>query len=75
MKKTVRSSYEIYNEDQKRRTVSNTLEDLYPPLPQEKFSVIYADPPWDYGGKMQFDKSGLKNANKDWQKNKIGCSF
>jgi N6-adenosine-specific RNA methylase IME4 len=37
-------------------------------LPDKKYDVIYADPPWDYGGKMQFDKSGKKNINVNWQK-------
>ena len=31
--------------------------DIYPKLPNKKFDVIYADPPWDYNGKLQFDKS------------------
>ena len=25
-------------------------------MPNRKYSVIYADPPWDYGGKMQYEK-------------------
>lgn len=31
---------------------------VFPDLPDKKFDIIYADPPWDYNGKMQFDKSG-----------------
>ena len=31
--------------------------------------LIYCDPPWDYGGKMQFDKSGKKDLNSNWEKN------
>lgn len=58
------TSYSIYNEDAKKRTRHNLLDDLYPSLPNEKFDIIYADPPWDYNGKMQFDKSGL-NENFD----------
>ena len=46
------SAYSIYNEQAKNRTKINPLEDLYPKLPNEKYDVIYADPPWDYGGKM-----------------------
>lgn len=31
---------------------------LFPPLPNEKFSVIYADPPWDYRGQLQHAGEG-----------------
>jgi len=51
------TGYTIYNAEQKRRTKRNDLPDLYPDLPLKRYSIIYADPPWDYGGKMQFDKS------------------
>ncbi|MDE0471259.1 MAG: MT-A70 family methyltransferase [Ekhidna sp.] len=63
------SGYRIYDAEQKRRTVRNDLPSLYPDLPVQKYDVIYADPPWDYGGKMQFDKSGKKEINKNWGKN------
>jgi len=63
------TGYEIYNEAAKARTKQNTLEDLYPPLPKKKFDIIYADPPWDYGGKMQFDKSSTSKENLDLSKN------
>ena len=36
------------------------LPEFYPDLPTKKYDVIYCDPPWDYGGKMQFDKSGKR---------------
>ena len=52
------TGYTIYNAEQERRTVRNDLPSLYPDLPQETFDIIYADPPWDYNGKMQFDNSG-----------------
>lgn len=52
------TGYTIYNAEQQRRTKRNDLPSLYPDLPDKKFDVIYADPPWDYNGKMQFDKSG-----------------
>jgi N6-adenosine-specific RNA methylase IME4 len=39
------------------------LPELYPDLPQKKYDIIYVDPPWDYGGKLQFDKSS-KSADK-----------
>ncbi len=51
------TGYSIYNVDVKKRTKHNTLAELYPPLPNKKYDIIYADPPWDYGGKLQFDKS------------------
>ncbi len=31
---------------------SSTIE-----LPKKKFDIIHVDPPWHYGGKLQFDKS------------------
>ena len=48
-------------------TKVNNLPEFYPELPDEKFDIIYCDPPWDYGGKMQFDKSSIKSENKDWK--------
>ena len=52
-----KTGYSIYKEDFKRRVKQNTLPSLYPKLPNKKFDIIYADPPWDYNGKLQFDKS------------------
>lgn len=63
------SGYSIYNEVAKKRTKINPLDTLYPKLPEKKYSVIYADPPWDYGGKMQYDKSSIKTENVGFQKN------
>ncbi len=63
------TGYRIYNAEQKRRTKRNDLPDLYPDLPEEKYDIIYADPPWDYGGKLQFDKSSAKAEKMDWDKN------
>lgn len=63
------SGYRIYDAEQKRRTVRNDLPSFYPDLPEKKYDIIYADPPWDYGGKMQFDKSGKKDININWQSN------
>ena len=53
------SGYSIYNEDVKRRTKHNPLSNdkLYPELPNQKFDIIYADPPWNYNGKLQYDTS------------------
>ncbi len=63
------SGYRIYNKEFDRKTVRNDLPSLYPDLPEKKYDIIYCDPPWDYGGKMQFDKSGKKDINKNWEKN------
>ena len=51
------TGYSIYKEEAKKRAKQNTLSELYPKLPNKKFDIIYADPPWDYNGKSQFDKS------------------
>lgn len=32
---------------------SSSENDLFPPLPDERFQVIYADPPWNYKGQLQ----------------------
>ena len=39
----------------KTNEATNTL---FPPLPNEKFEVIYADPPWDYKGQLQHNGAG-----------------
>lgn len=65
------TGYSIYNEDVKKRTIRNHLPDdeFYPPLPITKFDIIYADPPWNYNGKLQFDKSSKDRENLDPSKN------
>lgn len=62
------SGYSKYNPDAKNRTKINPLKDIYPILPSKKYDVIYADPPWDYGGKMQYDKSSIKTENVNFEK-------
>lgn len=57
------TGYSIYNEEFKERAKQNFLSNLYPELPEKKFDIIYADPPWHHNGKMQYDKSG-KNADE-----------
>lgn len=57
-----KTGYSVYNVEAKNRIKQNTLNDLYPKLPDKKFDIIYADPPYDYNGKLQFDKSS-KDAN------------
>ncbi|HWU26380.1 MAG TPA: MT-A70 family methyltransferase [Rhizomicrobium sp.] len=51
------TGYSVYNKAFKQRCKHNTLADLYPPLPGGKFAILYADPPWHYNGKLQFDRS------------------
>ena len=62
------SGYSFYNVDAQKRTKLNPLEEIYPPLPKEKYEIIYADPPWDYGGKMQYDKTAIKSENVGFKK-------
>lgn len=38
--------------------MSPTNTPLFPPLPQQQFAVIYADPPWDYRGQRQHNGAG-----------------
>lgn len=64
-----RTGYSIYSKEQKNRELKNNLPDLYPPLPGDKFQIIYVDPPWDYGGKVQFDKSSQSVDAIDHSKN------
>ncbi|MBR1969654.1 MAG: modification methylase [Clostridia bacterium] len=63
------SGYSIYNPQAKKRKKINPLDELYPVLPEKKYQVIYADPPWDYGGKMQYDKTCIKSENVGFEKN------
>lgn len=63
------NGYRIYNAERKRRTQQNDLPELYPELPEKKYDILYADPPWDYGGKLQFDKSSASAENMHWSKN------
>jgi N6-adenosine-specific RNA methylase IME4 len=62
------TGYSIYNRDAKRRIKHNTLEHLYPSLPKKEYDIIYADPPWDYNGKMQFDKTSTTKENLDFSR-------
>ncbi len=63
------TAYSIYRVQQHKRTKVNPLDDIYPQLPDKKYQVIYMDPPWDYGGKMQYDKSTIKSENIGFKKN------
>ena len=63
------SGYSKYNPEAKLRKKINPLQEIYPALPDDKYDIIYADPPWDYGGKMQYDKSSIKNLNVGFERN------
>ena len=62
------TGYSKYSLDVKKRTKINTLKELYKPLPKKKYQVIYADPPWFYNGKLQFDKSSKSKDKIDIKK-------
>lgn len=62
------TAYSLYSKQAKKRIKINPLEDIYPKLPDKKYQVIYADPPWDYGGKMQYDKTTIKDENVGFEK-------
>jgi hypothetical protein len=40
-----------------------------PSFVEEKYDIIYADPPRDYNGKMQFDKSNAGKEKLDLSRN------
>ena len=66
--KNVKSSYTVYNDKVNKRTKVSLLDQTYPPLPNKQFSIVYADPPWHYNGKLQFDRSGTLAENQGWQR-------
>lgn len=62
------TAYSLYSKKAKKKVKINPLKDIYPKLPDKKYQVIYADPPWDYGGKMQYDKTTMKEENTGFKK-------
>lgn len=62
------TAYSLYNKQYKNRTKINVLDGIYPEFPNKKYQVIYADPPWDYGGKTQYDKTVIKDENVGFKK-------
>lgn len=62
------TAYSLYNKQYKNRTKINVLDGIYPEFPDKKYQVIYADPPWDYGGKTQYDKTVIKDENVGFKK-------
>ena len=63
------TGYKIYSAEVRRRTQINHLPQLYPNLPNDTFDIIYADPPWHYNGKLQFDKSSIRSDILDPSRN------
>ena len=66
-----KSGYSVYNPMIKEREIKSemSLDGVqYPPLPAKKYSIIYADPPWHYNGKVQFDKSIVRKDNPNYEK-------
>ena len=63
-----KTGYSIYNPEAKSRRRVNPLRELYPDLPSRRFQVLYVDPPWDYGGKMQYDLSAMRDHNENFDK-------
>ena len=62
------TAYSLYSKQAQSRKKINPLKELYPYLPEKKYQVIYADPPWDYVGKMQYDKTTIKDENVGFEK-------
>jgi|SRR3989339_620315 len=62
------TGYSIYNEEARRRAQKNNLPDIFPKLPNKEFDIIYADPPWHYNGKLQFDNSSKSKENINFSK-------
>ena len=54
------TAYSLYSKQAKERKKINPLEELYPTLPNKKYQVIYADPPWDYGERCSMIKRQLR---------------
>ena len=57
------TGYAVYSKKAKDMTRKSGMPTLYPVFPRKRFDIIYADPPWDYNGKVQFDKSS-RNADE-----------
>ena len=71
MKNNKFTGYQLYNKDAKKRTKQNGLPNLYPELPDKQYDIIYADPPWHYNGKLQFDKTSTTKEKLDLKMAKI----
>ena len=63
-----KTGYSKYSKDHVKRKKVNSNKDLYAPLPKKKYDIIYADPPWFYNNKLQFDKSSKSKEKIDLNK-------
>ena len=63
------TGYSVYMKKAEVLAKVNDLPNFFPALPKKKYDIIYADPPWHYNGKMQFDKSGKSADQIDLRKN------
>ena len=63
-----KTGYSVYSIDAKERKQQNNLTVTFPKLPNKKFDIIYADPPWHYNGKLQYDKSSKNKEEIDLSK-------
>lgn len=63
------SGYQKCKEIIKEKAKKNEMPEMFPILPDKKYDIIYADPPWDYGGKTQFDKTSKSKEVIDFSKN------
>jgi N6-adenosine-specific RNA methylase IME4 len=64
-----KTGYSVYQKKYNERKKINLLSEIFPPLPSEQYDIIYADPPWDYNGKMQFDRNSVNKDEIDLSKN------
>lgn len=46
---SINAAYNKIKSEVRRQKVRETIEDM--PLPEQKYRVVYADPPWQYGNK------------------------
>lgn len=63
-----KTGYSIYSKKATAKTKTNPLKEIYPKLPNKKYDVVYADPPWDYGGKVQYDNTSIEELNIGFKK-------
>ena len=63
-----KTGYSVYSIDAEERKQQNNLTVTFPKLPNKKFDIIYADPPWHYNGKLQYDKSSKGKGEIDLSK-------
>lgn len=72
MEKTIKkiTGYAVYKETIRKKSKQSGNFELYSKkLPNQQFDIIYADPPWDYNGKIQYDKSSTCISTIDLSKN------